>query len=70
MGREHDRHLVPPDVDVGMMVGNLGCDSDAGHESHRFVEVGESERARDRLARPFPMGVFDGEGTDLVGGEV
>jgi hypothetical protein len=67
---EHDRDLVPADVDVGVVVGNLGGKTNAGHESHRLIEIGERERARDRLARPFPMGVFDGEDTDLVRGEV
>ncbi len=41
--RQLQRHLVPPDVDVGVMVGGLGalCDGvDEGHGGRKVVTLG------------------------------
>lgn len=66
MGGEGEGHLVPPDVDVGVVIGLLGSHRDTGHETHRLTEVLEGEQSGDLLAGPRPVRVRFEESVDLV----
>src|SRR3954447_21691751 len=50
VGRERERHLVPGDRDVRVVVHLLGRGRDAVHEVDRALEVVELELAGDRVA--------------------
>src|ERR687895_720993 len=51
---DRDRHLVPRDLEVGVVVHLLGLRRQAVHEVDRALEVVELEGALDRVTLPFP----------------
>ena len=65
MRRKHERHLVPADVDIGMVRGFLGK---FRHDIHKFYggrEILELKRAGDGGANFFPIGHGRERGLDL-----
>src|SRR5438105_11338969 len=51
MSRQQYFHAVPHVAPLGMMVGALRQQRHLGHEAERLGEIGEDNRARDRVAR-------------------
>ena len=56
MRRQSQRHLVPADVDVGMVVALFGPHGDPVHEADRLGEAFELEPPADGLAAFRPLG--------------
>ena len=48
-------HLVPPDVDVGVMLGRLGQGADPVDEGERFGKVVELEIGDELVLTPLPV---------------
>ena len=65
VGREHNGHLVPTDVDIRVVIGNLRGERNPDDEPDRLREVLEYERTGDRIALAFPRRVFAGELVEL-----
>jgi hypothetical protein len=54
VGGQRNRHFVPPDVDVGMMVGDLCDQGDTNDKTNCFVEIGKRVRRTDDFAIECP----------------
>lgn len=63
---EDARHLVPSDVDVGVMIGDLGGGADPNDEAQSLVEVAELKRSADRLAVACPCVMIGEERFNLI----
>src|ERR1700736_1154307 len=63
MGREDDAAVVVADLEVRMVVLDVGHMRDGVHETHRPIEILERQLAADRLAirRQDPCGIEFGE---------
>jgi len=70
VGGEHAVDLVPPDVDVRVMVSNFGCGTDTDDETERLVEVAEDIGSADRHAILCPPVVLLKERLDLFFSEI
>ena len=57
MGEDGQRHLVPSDVDIRMVVESFRQQRDASYEPHGLAEVPELKGARDRLPISCPARV-------------
>ncbi len=62
MGAEGQGHLVPTDVDVGVVVGHLGGEGDLNHKPDRSAETVELEGAAQFFAGDVPTRVRFQEG--------
>src|SRR6478736_1334425 len=64
---ENERHLVPADINVGMMPGFLRELGDGGDELDGRRKIFEDERPRDGFAALAPIGNSRERGLDLGG---
>lgn len=59
VGAESERHAVPSDVHVGVVVGRLGGEGHSIDESHRLVEVGEHRGSGNRVTVDRQLGIIE-----------
>ena len=69
VGGEDEGHLVPADVDIGVVVGGLGHESHPYHESHRLCEIGEDKGPANHFVFQLPSDVFFKKGSSVGFGE-
>src|SRR5580692_616177 len=70
MRREHETHLVPADVDVGMVVGGLGGGADLVDEGQRPGEVAQRHGGGELVVLAHPVNALLGQrGVDVSGRE-
>lgn len=62
---EREGHLVPSDVDIGVVIEPLSDQSHPCDEPHRGHEIGESERPPDRVPVALPLRVLPEKPFDL-----
>ena len=66
VGGQGESHLVPPDIDIRVVVSLLSLESNPRHETHRFAEVLEHISPGDLVALSLPLRVSLQEGFNFV----
>lgn len=51
---QHERHCIPPDIDIGMMIGMFRDECDRLHVCHCFDKILFYDPFSDRCPNPLP----------------